>query len=175
MPAKKLMRKKNNMKKIKSICSIFMLLVLVVNTVFCLPTFVYAVDRPTIYANSIETNAGETVSIPIQIKNNTGLAGFSLEFSYNSSLLTPLSITYGDIIQSGLDDNLEGDAVPGKFKVIWYASENLDANGVLMYLNFKVADSAYNSNTTIGISYSQELWDFDIPASSTNIFMASFV
>lgn len=132
-----------------------MLFVLVVQMVFCLPAIAYAGEKPTIFADNIAANAGETVSIPIQIKNNTGLAGFSLEFSYNSSLLTPLSVTTGDIIQSGLDDNLEGDAVPGKFKTIWYASENLVANGILMYLNFKVADNAYNANTNIAISYSQ--------------------
>lgn len=80
--------------------------------------------------------------------------GFKLSFDYDSDLLTPVSVGYGDIISGGLQDNIEGDAVPGSFNVYWSSNENLTGNGVLLYVNFQIKPSAAG-NTAINISFSQ--------------------
>ncbi|MGN0534030.1 MAG: leucine-rich repeat protein [Eubacterium sp.] len=111
------------------------------------------VSGPEIFSNYDESViAGDTISIPVCIKNNTGVAGMALNFEYDSSVLTPLSVVGGELMQSGLNDNIEGDAKDGSFKVIWYSSSNMTDNGVLLYLNFKVNEKALGS-TEIKISY----------------------
>ncbi|MBQ9531415.1 MAG: leucine-rich repeat protein [Eubacterium sp.] len=113
------------------------------------------VETTTVYSDSISVVAGSEISVPVRIKNNSGAMGFALEFEYDATVLTPVSVEKGNLITSGLDDNLQGDAVPGKFKVVWYGTENLTDNGILLYLNFTVSDRA-SGNTTIGVSYIQD-------------------
>ena len=43
----------------------------------------YASGNAAVYADSISANAGQTVRIPIMIKNNSGLAGTKLIFKYD--------------------------------------------------------------------------------------------
>ena len=113
------------------------------------------VETTTVYSDSISAVAGSEISVPVRIKNNSGVMGFALEFEYDSTVLTPVSVEKGSLITSGLDDNIQGDAVPGKFKVVWYGTENLTDNGILLYLNFTVSDRA-SGNTTIGVNYIQD-------------------
>ncbi len=115
-----------------------------------------AQDVGTVYADNISTNAGESVRIPVLIKNNAGLAGAKLLFTYDADVLTPISVDAGDVFDSGLQDNIEGDAVAGSFKVYWASStgDNNTSNGILFYLNFDVSSSAYGTSS-IGISYDQ--------------------
>ena len=113
------------------------------------------VSTTVIYAEPITAYSGENISVPIRIKNNVGLMGYEIAVNYDPEILTPVSVTRGDLITSGLDDNLQGDSIPGKYKIIWYGTENLTDNGILMYLNFSVNDKAID-NTFINISYSQE-------------------
>ena len=118
----------------------------------CAVTDTRNICNTTIYSEQISVNAGEDISIPIYVKNNAGFMGFALEFEYDSNVLTPVSVTKGNLITSGLDDNLLGDAIPGKFKAVWYGTENLTENGILMYLNFTVNDKA-NGETTVETNY----------------------
>ncbi|MBQ9531405.1 MAG: leucine-rich repeat protein [Eubacterium sp.] len=121
----------------------------------CNATDVRNIETTMVYSESIVASSGDEISVPVFIKNNTGLVGFGFEIEYDSKMLTPVSVTKGSIITSGLDDNLQGDAVPGKFKVVWYGTENLTDNGILMYLNFAVSDKA-SGETIIKLSYTQE-------------------
>lgn len=116
----------------------------------------YASSNATVYANSISINAGQTIKVPILIKNNTGLAGAKLVFTYDANVLTPKSVEAGDVFSNGLQDNIDGDAVPGEFNVYWASStgDNNSSNGVLFYINFNVSASAYD-NTQLQISYNQ--------------------
>ncbi len=122
----------------------------------CGETIIRNVAPPKVYSDAVQAEAGEEITVPVYIRNNTGLAGFGFEFEYDSSVLTPISVTNGTLIQSGLSDNLEGDAASGSFKTIWYGTENLDGNGILMYLNFAVAENAKTCNTTINVTCLQD-------------------
>lgn len=115
---------------------------------------IFAAIQPTVYADSINTNAGQTVRIPVLISNNTGMAGAKLQFSYDETKLTPISVESGDVFSNGLQDNIEGDAQPGSFNVYWASAtgDNVSADGVLFYINFNVESSAYGSSV-LGISY----------------------
>lgn len=141
------MRNKKSISLLFGVC-----IVLLIATVGILSIF--AAMQPTVYADSINANAGQTVRIPVLISNNSGLAGAKLQFSYDDTKLTPISVESGDVFSSGLQDNIEGDAQPGSFNVYWASAtgDNVSADGVLFYINFNVESSAYGSSV-LGISY----------------------
>lgn len=111
-------------------------------------------NSPTVYSDDIVTEAGKTARIPIKIENNTGIMGWKLTFTYDPKVLTPLSVETGDVISSGIQDNIEGDMVPGSINVYWAGVDNETYNGTMIYINFAVDESAVG-NTIIDISYSQ--------------------
>ena len=115
----------------------------------------FAQTQATVYSQGITAvSAGETVQIPVYIKDNPGLMGFMLTFDYDAEVLTPVSVNYGSIISGGLQDNIEGDAVPGSFRVYWSGSENLTQNGILFYISAAVAAEAVGT-TEISVGFSQ--------------------
>lgn len=146
----------------KRMLSIF----LSVLTVFSITLgFDYLVPAETI-TNSVATvystahlsqiKAGETLSVPVLIKDNPGILGFKLIFNYDADVLTPLSVECGDVISGGIQDNIEGDMMPGSINVYWAGYENLYDNGVLFYINFNVKiDATLQGFSIIEISYSQ--------------------
>ena len=110
----------------------------------------------TIYSSVSIVKAGETVSIPVLINDNPGILGFKLMFNYDTDVFEPLSVEYGDIISGGLQDNIEGDMIPGSINVYWAGNENLYDNGVLFYVNLNVkTDATVQGYSVIDISYSQ--------------------
>ena len=117
--------------------------------------YVFAQDRPTVYSSvSGEISAGDEISIPVLIRDNNGLMGFMLEFSYDADIITPTSVDYGEAISGGLQDNIDGDAEPGRFKVYWSGNANLVQDGVMLYINANVNEAAVGS-TSISIDYNQ--------------------
>lgn len=103
----------------------------------------------------VSAKAGESVTIPVNIKDNPGLMGTRLTFDYNADFLTPVSVTSGDVFSGGLQDNIDGDAVPGSFNVYWAGSQNVYDNGILFFITFSVSENA-TGQEEIAISYSQE-------------------
>lgn len=109
-----------------------------------------------VYSENNIATLGETVKIPIYISNNTGLIGFKITLDYDYKILTPISVFAGDIISSGLQDNIEGDAVPGSINVYWSTTDNLYDNGIAFYVTFQVSETIKVEETSIALSYSQE-------------------
>lgn len=108
-----------------------------------------------IEGEKIKAKSGQRVKIPIKIKNNTGLLGFKLTFSYDAEKMKPETIEYGDCFDSGLQDNIEGDAKAGEFSVYWTGNNAEKFNGTVFYINMLVDKSAVG-DTTIGIDYSRD-------------------
>ena len=121
----------------------------------CGLTNVIAVSNTNVYSNTVTASAGSSISVPVYISGNSGLLGFALEFEYDPAVLTPVSVTNGALISNNLNDNLGGNATEGKFKAIWYGDDIMSGNGILMYLNFTVAQNAVGS-TQIKVTCSQE-------------------
>lgn len=123
----------------------------------------FAIIQPTVYADSITVNAGDTVSIPVIISNNTGIAGFGINLTYDASVLTPISVSSDDsVFSSGLMNDTISSANTGMVSVIWSGFSNVTANGTLFTITFKVSNEATGS-TIVGIDYDQEnTFDEDI-------------
>ncbi len=139
----------------KKIISLFMTLLLIIQV--SVPISVYAEtenEYPSVYMFSKTLQLGETVKLPISISHSSNLLGFKLIFDYDKDVLTPVSVDYGELMSGGLQDNIDGDAAPGKFCVYWAGSEPITNGGFLFYVTFKVTENKFSS-TTVKLSYSQ--------------------
>lgn len=141
--------------KLKKNIAFVVCLAIFLSSVVASNMFAYAENFATVYSEEISATAGQTVKVPVMIKDNAGIMGWKLTFNYDTDVLTPLSVEYGDVISGGLQDNIEGDMVPGSINVYWAGFDNEYYNGIMFYINFAVSESAVG-NTQIDISFSQE-------------------
>ncbi len=146
-------------KAIKSTISLFAIVVLLFSSVSI--GFVFAsTSTNTIYSDEIlvelDGTTEEVISVPIMIKNNTGIAGFELNFTYDSDVLTPIEIISGDdsILTEGMLDSSIENPKNDSFKVIWSGISNLTGNGNLFYISFSVDVNATGS-TEISVNYNK--------------------
>ncbi len=83
---------------------------------------------------------GETVRVPFVVKENTGLASMRLKIDYDKSVLTPVSVTAGELLSGAqLVGNLDED---GSYYVLWSQAENVTKNGILFYVDFVISEDA---------------------------------
>lgn len=135
----------------KKIISIILCLVLVAVS---MSIAVSAASAVNVVLGTTTATAGETVKVPVRLLNNSGVMGFKLIFKYDSKVLTPTSVEYGAAMSYGLQDNIEGDSVPGEMCVYWAGTENVTTGGIWFYINFNV-NAESMGRTPIEVSYSQ--------------------
>ena len=97
----------------KKVFSFFLSLLMIFQ--LAVPLTASAGDNPSVYISTNRITPGETVKMSVVINGVANLLGFKLTFGYDKEVLTPLSVDYGDLLSSGLQDNLDGDAAPGSF------------------------------------------------------------
>ena len=115
---------------------------------------VVAADLPQVYTDEITVEAGDTVTVPIKVRNNTGLVGFCLILKYDQDVFTPKTVRSGELTQSGiLDDSIE-TSKNNTFKIIWSNTEDVTEDGILVNVDFEVSEYARGTQS-IDISYSQ--------------------
>ena len=146
-------------KAIKWTISLFVIVVLLFSSVSI--GFVFAsTSTNMIYSDEIlvelDGTTEEVISVPIMIKNNTGIAGFELSFTYDSDVLTPIAIISGDdsILTEGMLDSSIENPKNDSFKVIWSGISNLTGNGNLFYISFSVDVNATGS-TEVSVNYNK--------------------
>ena len=137
----------------KRVVSVLMVLALLIAT-FCFTGNIKALDSIRVYAPETSCSAGEQVTIPIYIENNTGLMGFTFNMSYDNKKLSPVSVASGDLTSTGmLNDSIE-TSKDNTFKVSWSASDNVNGDGTLFNVKFNVLESV-SGDTEIELSYVQ--------------------
>ena len=108
--------------------------------------------KPTITASYATVQAGETVSVPFIVEQNTGFMGFAIEISYDDAVLNPVRVSAGEILSSGnLNDSIGGTVESGTLKVVFYASENIIADGTLFTVEFEAVENAYGQLSEVEI------------------------
>lgn len=106
---------------------------------------VFAAEVPTITVSSADAAPGETVEIVAIMKNNPGINTFSFGFDYDSSKLQLMNVT--------LNEKLGGQFAYKK-KAVWLNGKDLNYNGEILNLEFKVLDTAQSGETLILLTYS---------------------
>ena len=92
----------------------------------------------TVSVGSVSAGTGKTVKIPVSFKNNPGAMGFFIEFEYDADSLEYLSTDKGEL----LTDCEVSAAESGKLKLISVEDGDIEKDGVLAHLNFKIKDGA---------------------------------
>lgn len=85
--------------------------------------------------------SGDEVCVPLKITNNPGIAAFCFRIEYDAEALTPISVEKGSLLTKGfLSSKEEEDR--GAFTFLWYHTGNIQGDGELAVIRFKVSAAA---------------------------------
>ena len=131
------------MKKIISV----LLSVLMAVSVFGFSVNAFA-EQTEIYTDS-DLTVGDTVDIPVYIKNGAEVLGFGFEVSYNSEVLVPVSVTKSELLNDGsFNDSIGTEKYSNPFRVVWAGSSELNTDGLLFTIRFSVVGDS-KTNVTV--------------------------
>ena len=102
-------------------------------------------DAPIIQAESVQGYAGDEVTIPVTIKQNSGIAGFSYDVNYDSSKLQLKKMTAGTVTE-------EGTFTTNGNVVNWYTTDNITANGTILNITFTILKDTADGKYPVSIS-----------------------
>lgn len=104
----------------------------------------------TIQAGDGSCNAGETISIPLIIENNTGFSNLGIEIKYDSDALSLQGVSSGN---TGAVFTSAQELTANPYNMGWDSTTNTVFDGVLATLKFSVLPSASAGTYPIEISY----------------------
>lgn len=130
----------------------------VLSVFFCLLSFLfnitaYATEIVEVYADDLVVNVGDTIIVPVNIKNNAGIMGFKLTFTYDENCFTVLTVDRGELTQTGNFNDNHADQ-NGTFDVVWNDSEEHNGDGSLLFLQVEI--KKLEDDKAINLSYSKE-------------------
>ena len=86
---------------------------------------------------TVSGKPGDTVTVPVSISDNPGIAGFTFVFDYDTSAMTLTGISKAEVLQDGtFTPNVAGKTLN------WFNAVNVTENGTLFNLTFKLSQSA---------------------------------
>ena len=120
--------------------------------------YVPEINEGTISIGEGSLKAGGTITLPVTIENNPGIAGFNFTLDYDKSVMTPTAITKGGLIPEGttFTSNLEQGIPASELKevsVYWGASSNVTEDGELFNITFDVTGGTTDGLYPISLKY----------------------
>lgn len=142
--------------KLRKVCFVFWIVVIIMG--FTLGnTSVYAKSEATLAASTVTTEKNKA-AITISLNGNSGIWGIKFQVGYDHSALTLSSVNNGEIFSDGdvtMPETLD------KKEFVYFASSNslkdITENGVVVTLNFKVADYAAEGKYPIKLTLTQAI------------------
>ncbi len=125
-------------------------------------------NEGTILIEDKYMKAGETILIPIKIKENPGIAGFSFKISYDENIFEPVStvsggtikyISAGNVLKDAQGDigelktNLDTDKDNNPITVVWNNVKKVTGDGELFYIALKAKSTSVLSDYSIKLEY----------------------
>jgi uncharacterized protein YjdB len=92
---------------------------------------------------------GETIDVPVYIVRNPGIAAFAVTVNYDSSLLTPVSITPGELLSGGTFTTNLDDAGRTSLRATWYQSTDMTADGLAFTVKFRAGAAAGSGDVSV--------------------------
>ena len=115
---------------------------------------VSAANDPTFQVTSAKANAGEEVTLDINVLNNPGITAMAVSIAYDSTYISLTEKATNCNLFSGGSVVVGGNAAANPYKINWSEDfDNFYENGVFAQLKFKVADNAPDGVYEIAISY----------------------
>ncbi len=126
---------------------LMLIIVLTLSFAWTISAIAEGTTNPSITVGSTTSAVapGDTVSIPVTISNNPGIATLGFVFTYDTNNLTLDSISSGTDGLCGA--SLVGNATDAK--ATWFQAADMTTNGTLFYLNFTVKNSAATNNYNV--------------------------
>lgn len=106
-----------------------------------------------ISVGTVDGAAGQTVTVPVRISGNPGIAGYSLKVNYDTSVLTLNAMTAGSLISGNGTFSVNDEA----HIVNWYTVDNLTGDGELLNLSFTVKEGAAEGIIPVSVSLNDDL------------------
>ncbi|MBQ7565703.1 MAG: hypothetical protein IJT18_01165 [Oscillospiraceae bacterium] len=112
-----------------------------------------AAESPaTVTVQSVRGRAGTSVTVPITISDNPGIACARFAVRYDSSALTLEAISTGDTFTS-LTFTQPGDLTADPINLLWDGLHNDTTNGTIAELTFAIANDALEGDYPITVTY----------------------
>lgn len=130
--------------------------------VFCPLFFFYctcsvcAATSVIVYGSDIICNNGDTISIPVKIKNNNGIMGFKISVLFPNDIFSIESVEHGEITKNGMFADSITQKTTDKFDVVWSNTSAVKKNGTIFIATFNISDCAITGDYPISLSYSQD-------------------
>ena len=109
-------------------------------------TALESANNIAVNAKNVTANAGEYVDVPIEITENSGIAGFNFNIEYDKSRLRPVSIKAGDILSDGtFTSNIQQSGDVSNVDYVtsyWNNPSDITGTGTLFTVRFKVDENA---------------------------------
>ncbi|MBR5619255.1 MAG: InlB B-repeat-containing protein [Clostridia bacterium] len=161
------------MKKcVKRLFSILLMCAVMLST--CGIGMAYASDETIVVgADPVTVRAGEHFEVPIQMSGGQGLMGFSVSFTYDESVMKPISVSPANGIGGGWENSID-TAKDNSFFVVWYGTENMTVQGTVFTITFEAKTYAMG-DYSIQVDYDQastfnEAWqDVALQTSTINV------
>lgn len=94
-----------------------------------------------------------TVQVKASLVKNPGISGYKFTVKYDESMLTPVNVTNNSDFGGSITTNLE-DSNRNGLNIVWHSNEDIDINGELFTINFKVSDTAeYGDSSSVSLEY----------------------
>lgn len=108
----------------------------------------FSTTTPVFSVGKCTAEADGYVDVPITISNNSGIAGFHLNLSFDNDYIYPVSVSADDIIgEDNLTTNIQEDVDTSTLEYVslqWSEADNLIVDGTVCTIQFKVKDTVSN-------------------------------
>lgn len=112
-----------------------------------------------IEAGSLTTYPGDTIKVPISVRNNPGISSIKLTVTYDPAVLGYKGCTFNEALTSiAGSQTVVNDTQSGKVVLSWVVANAAytDAEGDIVVLDFEVKSVAENTSSPVSISYEPE-------------------
>jgi hypothetical protein len=115
------------------------------------------ITTPTLTIGSATGAPGSTVSVPVTIVNNPGIAGFNFSLAFDNTKFTPTEIVPGVILPSSITSNINAGGDLSELESVTanlVGTSNFTGNGVLFTIKFTVNENAQESASALTLTKS---------------------
>lgn len=136
----------------KKILSDILIVVLVLCTIFSADRYVSASEMPEVLTGNAKEQAGKSVQIPVQIKNNPGITAFRLVIEYDAVILKLTDVEFKEAAEGFNTGTSQSYDSP--YSISGYnSSTDINNNGTVAIFTFEIRGSAEPGRYPISLSY----------------------
>lgn len=113
-----------------------------------------AVPQNHVFAETVSAQAGEAITIPVKMENNSGFMGYAITVRYDPAVFMPVAVQCGTMLNGLFNDSI-AVADPGSFTVIYSGTSNCTQDGTLFTMTLDVLQSVYSGSYAVAMSFVQ--------------------